>query len=499
MPSNIQDHIQQHQDTVQTLLQGVDSPLPMWINGSFVTGKDAALPIVDPFLNETCAHSASASLEQLNQAIKSAQIAQTAWKKQSSRDRAKVLKSISTALKNKRNEMALAESINVGLPQMVSSRFSVSAMIRSYEYFAEWSDKIYSHVIPTNTTNVLDITLHEPMGVVGVITAWNTAALFLGSKVAPALAAGNAVIIKPSERALLPAFIFCQALEASDLPPGLINVVYGDATIGKTLVQHDQVDCITFTGGTEIGKNIASQAGLKPTCFELGGKSPSIVFPDADINAAAFQLLGGAFALSGQACAASSRIILHDSIYDEFINTFKKLITMMPMGDPLKKSTVLGPLISQSQVDRTMMFIENAKQAGSQLIFGGTKKTDGIFAKGNFVEPTIFANVDPDSPLAQEEVFGPIVSIFKFNTDKEAITIANNTRYGLAGSVWSNDIKKAHRTAASLEAGYVWINAYGNIPYTTPFGGYKESGKGREGGREALLEFMRLKNIYIQL
>ena len=491
--------VDKHRQTAATLTANLQSGIPQWIGGVFLAGSAPALPAVDPFTNEAFAQATSANAVEVDLAIAAARKAQPEWAGLPPRKRAKFLHDVAAKLRDKKDELSKAEAINAGLPKMVSGRLSVASMIRSYEYYAEWADKIYGEVVPTNEGNVLDYTLREPHGVVAIVTAWNTPALFLGTKIAPALAAGNTVVIKPSESCPLPGHLLAQAFAEAGLPAGVANIVYGGAETGQALVSHPGIDMVSFTGGTAIGQKIASQAALKPLCLELGGKSPSIVFPDANLTQVTMNTMAGAFALSGQACAASSRLIVHKDIHDELVTRLGQMRSMLPLGDPLHGATVLGPLISKRQLERVQAFFADGQAAGAKLAFGGNVKNDGIYAAGNFFEPTLFTDVPPDSRLAQEEVFGPICSVFKFEKEEEALALANRTDFGLAGAVWTSDIRRAHRFAREIKAGFVWINAYGNLPYTVPFGGYNQSGHGREGGRDGILEFTRTKNVYVQL
>jgi acyl-CoA reductase-like NAD-dependent aldehyde dehydrogenase len=321
----------------------------------------------------------------------------------------------------------------------------------------------------------------------------------LGSKIAPALAAGNTVVIKPSERAPLSAHLFAQAATKAGVPAGVINIIYGGKETGEALVSHDDVDMVTFTGGSETGRAIARAAELKRTSLELGGKSAAIVFDDANLDQASFQLTFGSFGLSGQACAAASRLLIQKGAYDAFVDKLQTTATAMAIGDPLDAGTMLGPLIDEASLERVETMVAAAKSDGATVVFGGERQSQGLCARGCFYKPTLLANVDAMAPIAQRELFGPVACAFSFDDAKAAMKIANATRYGLAASVWTSALKKAHRAAAALEAGYVWINAYGSIPYTTPFGGLGDSGHGRAGGRDALLAFTRLKNVYVQL
>ena len=460
-------------------LRGEHKRLPSLIDGELVSEGELLSEVTDPFTGEAIAELADGAAH-VERAVAAAKKAQLVWAKTSPRDRGKAIHKLARALRDARADFIDAECVDAGVPKMLASRFSVAAMLRSYDYFAEWADKIYGEVVPTNH-GVIDWVKREPVGVVASITAWNTPSLFLGSKVAPALAAGNAVIVKPSEKAPLPAHVFAQAVARSGLPKGLVSVVHGGAAGGAALVSHDDVDMVTFTGGSKTGASVAAAAGVKRSCLELGGKSAAVIFGDADLDQASFQLAFGSFGLSGQACAAASRLVIERAAFDAFVDKLATTATNMAMGDPLDAGTMLGPLIDEAALDRVSAMVERAKSEGAEIICGGERQ-------GRFYKPTLMVGAAQDSEVAQQEIFGPVTCAFAFDKPAQAAAIANDTRYGLAASVWSKSIKRAHRTAEALAAGYVWINAYGAIPYTTPFGGIKASGHGREGRARCDLE-----------
>ncbi len=466
--------------------------IPLLINGEFIETADS-FPSEDPSIASTIAEICMAGEKEVDYAVKSALDAFEKWSDLPPRERAKYLKRFSEAIKGEMKKYQTAEMLDSGLPYTISSRISFGALRRAFEYYAEWCDKLTSDVISIDSKG-FDFTLKEPFGVVAVITSWNVPGMFLGFKVAPALAAGNTVVIKPSENSSLPAYIFSQVAKEV-FPPGTVNVIYGGAETGRKLVAHPDVWLVSFTGGTEVGDKIIKEGGVKKYILELGGKSPAIIFEDANIDSAVFMSAIGMFSLSGQMCAASSRILVHKSICDDFIRKFTDMTRGIVVGDPFDTSAIAGPLISRKQLEKVEKFKEEGEKTGGKVIVGG-KRIDAV---GYFFEPTVFVDVPLDSKLAREEIFGPIVSIFPFENEEEAIEIANSTKYGLSAAVFTRDVPRALRIARKIRAGTVWINTYGIIPHNAPWGGYKMSGVGREGGKEGIEDMMQTKNVYIQL
>src|SRR5438105_14351587 len=342
--------------------------------------------------------------------------------------------------------------------------------------------------------------MKEPVGVVAAIVPWNAPLSLTIWKLAPALAAGNAIVIKPSELAPLVPARLLELVAKAGVPRGVVNLVQGTgAETGQALIEHPGVDKIAFTGGTETGRHVAATAGkhLKRVSLELGGKSANVVFADADLEAAAYQACWACFLYSGQQCIAGSRLLVERSIEDEFSGRVAAAAGSFAVGDPMQPETQVGPLISERQLERVLGFVEDARSMATVAV--GGERPGGDLAAGYFVQPTVVTGVRNDMRLAREEVFGPVLSVIPFEDADDAVRVANDTPYGLAGGVWTTDVNKAHRVARAIRAGTVWVNSWHGLNPATPFGGYKASGLGREGGKEVLAEYTETKNVYVQL
>jgi len=369
-----------------------------------------------------------------------------------------------------------------------------------FYYFGGLADKVEGANIPIDKPGFFNFTQYEPLGVVAVITPWNSPLLLASWKIAPALAAGNTLVIKPSEFTSASMLEFARLVEKAGFPKGVFNVVTGfGQDVGAALVEHPKVARVAFTGGEIGGVKVyeAAARGLKSVSLELGGKSPNIVFADADINNAVRGAVSGIFAATGQTCMAGSRLLVHESIHDEFVEKLLELAKTAKMGNPLEKDTTVGPVTTRPQYQKVLSYIDIAKSEGAKCVLGGGPATRAECGDGWFVEPTIFTGVSNDMRIAQEEVFGPVLSIIKFKTDQQAIQIANDVMYGLAAGVWTQDIGRALTMAKKIRAGTVWINAYRVVSYMTPFGGFKRSGLGRENGQEMIKEYLQVKSVWI--
>ncbi|HPF28037.1 MAG TPA: aldehyde dehydrogenase [Steroidobacteraceae bacterium] len=365
-----------------------------------------------------------------------------------------------------------------------------------YRYYGGLADKIEGSVPPIDKPNVLNFTRHEPLGVCACITPWNSPLLLLAWKAAPALAAGNTLVIKPSEYTSASTLEFARLTAEAGFPPGVINVVTGlGHEVGEPLVRHPKVRKVAFTGGESGGRavNVAAAPDFKRVTLELGGKSANIVFEDADMGQAVNGAISGIFAASGQTCIAGSRLLLQESIHDEFLARLLETARSAKLGDPMAADTNIGPITTEAQYRKILQYIEIAKGEGARCVLGGAPAEQ---AGPLFIQPTVFADVTPQMRIAQEEVFGPVLSVLRFRDEAQAIEIANDVNYGLAAGVWTESLRRAIRMSEQLEAGTVWVNTYRSTSYTTPFGGYKASGIGRENGIEAIKEYLQTKSVW---
>jgi aldehyde dehydrogenase (NAD+) len=368
-------------------------------------------------------------------------------------------------------------------------------------YFGGLADKVEGRVIPVENRSVLNYTLREPLGVVGVLKPWNSPSLISMLSLAPALATGNTVVLKPSEFAPGSALELAKLAEAAGLPKGVVNVVTGGPTTGTALVGDQRVAKVAFTGGSKTGRQIAKMAGsrLARCTLELGGKNANIVFPDADLEAAEAGILAGIFAAAGQSCVAGSRALLHEEIYDELVQRLVKRAAEIRLGDPLDPDTEMGPIANARQLARVEKFVDAARSEGAEVLAGGRRGSVKGLDRGLFYEPTVIHQAASTSPIAQEEVFGPVLTVFPFKSEEEAVAMANDTHYGLATGVWTLNLQRAHRVAQALQTGTVWVNMYRAIAFNSPQGGYKDSGIGRENGVESVLDYLQTKSVWCEL
>jgi aldehyde dehydrogenase (NAD+) len=459
------------------------------------------MDVVNPATEEIIASVAAADTADVDAAVAAARAALDGpWGTMSARERGQLVSRIAARLMEKADEVARLETLHNGKPISESRNIEIPAAAECFEYFAGWADKVMGETIPVKG-NYLTYTLREPVGVVAAIVPWNFPLLLAAWKVAPALACGNTVILKPASQTPLTALALGEIATEVGLPPGVLNVITGaGSTVGQALVEHPAIDKIAFTGDTSTGKAIMRSASdtLKKITLELGGKSPNIVLADADLDAALRGATVGIFYGKGEVCAAGSRLLVDRRIKNEFIDKLAARTKKMVAGDPLDPKTRFGAVASKKQLETVLRYIEAGKKEGATLVAGG-ERTDIGTGKGYFVQPTVFADVKSDMTIAREEIFGPVLSAIEFADLDEAIATANDSQYGLAAGVWTRDIKKAHYVARKLQAGTVWINTYNIYDTAAPFGGYKHSGFGREMSAHALEHYTQVKSVWVDL
>lgn len=471
------------------------------IGGEWVDGADGAeLEVVNPFDNGTVTTIAEAREADVDRAVEAAARAAPAWAGMAAHDRGRLLLALADRIEAEREELARLEAMDTGHPIRDCLNLDVPRTVLCFRYFGGMADKLEGSVVPVDA-GFLNYVEREPVGVVGQIVPWNFPLMFTSWKMGPALAAGNTVVIKPSEITPLSTLRIGEMMLEVGFPPGVVNVVPGfGATAGARIASHPGIGKVCFTGSTATGRKIveASAGNLKKVQLELGGKGPNIVFADADIRAA---VGGSAFAIfhnQGQACIAGSRLVLHESVADEFLDAFVGLARSIRLGDPLDTETEMGPLTSTLHRDRVLSYVEVCREEGGEILTGGQAPDAPELAKGCFVEPTVVRPV-PGSRVQQEEVFGPFVSVATFSDDDEALALANDTVYGLGSGLWTRDVARAHRFAREIHAGMVWINCYKRVHPGSPFGGVGESGYGREMGFEAMREYTQPKSVWVNV
>jgi len=467
--------------------------------------RDAAggrtMDVVNPATEEVIASVAAADKNDVDAAVAAARAAFNGpWGRMSARERGRLVSRLADRLMEKVDEVARLETLHNGKPIFESRHIEVPLAAECLEYYAGWADKVMGETIPVKG-NFLTYTLREPLGVVAAIVPWNFPLLLATWKVAPALATGNTVILKPASQTPLTAIALGEIAVEVGLPPGVLNIITGPgSSVGQAIVEHPGIDKIAFTGDTNTGKGIMRAAAdtLKKITLELGGKSPNIVLPDADVDAALRGATTGIFYGKGEVCAAGSRLLVAKEIKDEFMTKLAARTKKMVAGDPLDPKTRYGALASKKQLETVNRYVDVAKKEGASLVAGGERIDIGT-GKGYFFAPTVFDNVTPEMTIAREEIFGPVLATIEFADLDEAIARANDTQYGLAAAVWTRDVKKAHYVARRLQAGTVWINTYNVYDTAAPFGGYKASGFGREMSAHALEHYTQVKSVWVDL
>lgn len=457
---------------------------------------------VNPATGEELAEVAEAGPADIDRAVESARKAFESgpWRKMTATERGKLLSKVADLCFSHREDLAMTDTLDSGKPLNDTRNVDIPMGAEFIEYYAGMCDKILGNTYPVGQM-MHNYSVRAPYGVTGLITPWNYPFLIEAYTVAPAIAAGNTCVLKAPELTPMSAVEFGRICLEAGIPAGVVNVVPGLGPVaGEHLASHPDVNVIAYTGGTEVGRRILTLAAptMKRVILECGGKSANIVFPDADLEAAAYYAAFGVFINSGQECVASSRLFLHESIHDAFVDRLVGITEGIKVGDPLEEDTVIGSMASKKQYDKVLRYIKMGKETAT-LMSGGCALTDGKFARGFFVRPTIFTDVTNDMPIAREEIFGPVLSVMRWKDEEEVIRTANDTPYGLAGAVWTNDIARGHLVAQRIDAGNVWVNATCQFHWCAPFGGYKYSGLGSLMGPGAIEGFTQVKNIWINL
>lgn len=473
----------------------------LFINNEFVNAKNkGTIPVVNPSTEEVICEIQAAEKEDVDHAVAAARAAfklGSPWRTLDASKRGILIHKLVCLLERDAEYLAKLETLDNGKP-LADAREDVAASIAVFRYFSGWSDKICGKTIPVDG-NFFTYTRHEPVGVCGQIIPWNYPLLMLSWKIGPAVACGNTVVLKPSEFTPLTALYTAQLIKEAGFPPGVVNIVpgYGN-TAGAAIASHMDIDKVAMTGSTVVGRKImaaAAESNLKRVSLELGGKSPLIIFADCDVDYAVACAHSGIMNNHGQNCVAASRTFVQDTIYDEFVKKSKALVEKRVVGNPFDSSTQQGPLINKTQFKKVLGFIKKGSEEGATLVAGGSR----VGNKGYFVQPTVFADVKDNMSIATDEIFGPVQSIIKFSDADEVIERANKTRYGLAAGVITNDINKAFKISQSVQAGSFWVNCYDIVTSQTPFGGFKQSGHGRELGEYALNEYTEIKTVTIKI